>query len=233
MNKTLCAIASFIFLYASCKHDPVEPDLQPTTTNTTSTTATTASTSTTGTTTPVNDSVCFNTEILPLFQSNCAQGGCHDAASHQEGYTLTTYSGIMKGINDGEIMKEINKGDMPMAPVPLLTTAQKALLQKWIDEGSRNRICDDPCDPSNATFATGVNTIITTNCAGCHNNNIASGGINLQGYDNVKTVALSGELVCAIQHGSGCVPMPQGAAKLSNNCIALIQNWITAGTPDN
>jgi uncharacterized membrane protein len=236
MSKTLYAILAFIFLYASCKHDSTETIAEETTiatTATTSTTVTTASTSSTSTTAPVNDSVCFNTQILPLFQSNCAQGGCHDAGSHQEGYTFTSYTGIMKGINDGEIMKEINKGDMPMAPVPQLTSEQKSLLNKWIAEGHKNRICDDPCDPATATFAAGVNTIITTNCTGCHNNNIANGGINLQGYDNVKTQALSGKLVCVIDHGAGCLPMPQNAARLSNNCIQVIKNWIAAGSLNN
>lgn len=230
MKKTLYALGLLVLVYTACKHDPSEPAPQ---TTTTSSTATTATTSTTSTTTPANDSVCFNTQILPLIQSNCAQSGCHDAISHQEGYTLTNYTGIMKGINDGEIMKQINKGDMPMSPVPPLTTEQKNLLQKWIAEGARNRICNDPCDPANDKYSTGVSTIISTNCAGCHNDNIANGGVSLQGYENVKASALSGKLECVIDHGSGCVAMPYNAAKLSPNCITLIKNWIANGALDN
>src|SRR5436309_2185452 len=50
-----------------------------------------------------NDSlICFEEEILPLFQANCAKSGCHDAASHQEGYVLDSYSHIVsKGIVPG------------------------------------------------------------------------------------------------------------------------------------
>src|SRR5689334_5881853 len=34
------------------------------------------------------DSVYFANTVLPLFISNCAKSGCHDAASHQEGIIL-------------------------------------------------------------------------------------------------------------------------------------------------
>ncbi|MBL7976522.1 MAG: hypothetical protein JNJ85_16510, partial [Candidatus Kapabacteria bacterium] len=44
------------------------------------------------------DSVCFSRDVLPIFLSNCGMSGCHDATTHAEGYNLTTYSGIMRGI---------------------------------------------------------------------------------------------------------------------------------------
>lgn len=227
MSKARYIFIIAVFLYASCKHDPAEAPVQ----QLTGTTSTTSSTS--GTTATVSDSVCFNTQILPLFLSNCAQGGCHDVASHQEGYTFTSYTGIMKGITTGKIMKEINKNGMPMAPVPPLSAEQKNLLNKWIAEGALNRTCSDPCDPAKPAFASGVSQIITTNCTGCHNGNVSNGGVNLQGYDNIRMQALSGKLVCSIEQGSGCSAMPQGAPKLSNNCITLIKNWITNGAQNN
>lgn len=230
-------------LIAGCKHDTqdvVTPGTTATTstTSTTSTTATTSTTSTTSTTQPANDSVCFNTQIQPLFNSSCAMSGCHDAITNAEGYNFTTYAGIMQGIvvgkpTQGKIMKEINANKMPQSPVPLLTAEQKALLVKWINEGAKNRICTDGCDPSNATFAAGVTPIITTNCVGCHNDNLASGGINLNGYANVKNNATTGKLICSIEQGAGCSAMPKNATPLNSNCIQLIKNWVNNGALNN
>ena len=58
--------------------------------------------------------ICFESEILPIFLSNCAKSGCHDAASHEEGYVFDSYNGIMKGIkpgdpNDSEIFERSRK----------------------------------------------------------------------------------------------------------------------------
>src|SRR5690349_8075119 len=38
--------------------------------------------------------LCFERDILPIFQSNCAKSGCHDAASAQDGYVFTSYQTI-------------------------------------------------------------------------------------------------------------------------------------------
>jgi uncharacterized membrane protein len=254
MKKYQIAVTFLVIgLYLqACKHEP-ENNGNPTTQTTTSSTATTvttattsttittsntASTSSTSSTSGANDSVCFNTQILPIFNSSCALSGCHDAITHTDGYNLTSYSGIKNNIvagnpTSGKIMREINRNSMPISPGNPLTAEQKALITKWINEGALNRTCNDPCDPINATFASGVNSIITTNCVGCHNNSLASGGINLNGYTNIKVQALNGKLICSIQQTGSCSSMPKNAPKLGNNCISLIQNWITNGAQNN
>ena len=46
--------------------------------------------------------VCFETEILPIFQSNCATSNCHDAATANEGYIFYSYQNIIRrGIRPG------------------------------------------------------------------------------------------------------------------------------------
>src|SRR5689334_22148052 len=47
------------------------------------------------------DSVYFINTVLPLFISNCAKSGCHDAASHEEGIILDSYASILAS---GEIV---------------------------------------------------------------------------------------------------------------------------------
>jgi hypothetical protein len=226
MKKYVFGILVLLIVITACKHERQEPVAQ----------STTATTSTT--TRPTNDSVCFNTQIQPLFNSSCAMSGCHDAITSAEGYNLTNYAGIKIGIipgkpSDGVIMKEINRNNMPEYPLPPLDAPQKALLVKWINEGATNRQCVDECNPTNATFAAGVNPTVKTYCVGCHNNSLPSGGINLTTYNLIKASVTSGKFLCSIQHGAGCSSMPKNAGKLNINCITLIQNWIDNGALDN
>jgi uncharacterized membrane protein len=164
--------------------------------------------------------------------------GCHDAITKADGYDFTTYQGIMVEIRagdptSGKIMREINRGSMPQSPVPQLTSEQKSLLERWIREGAKNRVCSDPCNPSSPSFAATVQPLINTNCKGCHNPSLPSGGVSLNDYTEIKSSALTGKLLCSIQHQAGCSAMPKGTAKLSNNCIQMIQNWVNNGAPNN
>ncbi len=69
--------------------------------------------------------ICFETEILPIFVSNCTGSGCHNEIDREEDYDLTNYDGIMKGItpfdaNGSEHIKSILDSDpddvMPPPP---------------------------------------------------------------------------------------------------------------------
>jgi hypothetical protein len=207
----------------ACKHDPVEPITQPTTTSGT----------TTGNPIP-SDSVCFNTQILPFFISTCGSSGCHSATNPQKGFNLTTYTGIMQGIvpnkpAEGKIMKEIIDGEMP--PAGPLTATQKALLEKWISEGATQRNCINTCDTNNVTYTNQVASVIQTYCVGCHNGSSGSGGVNLNSYTAVKNETLNGKLICTILQTGGCSPMPKSGPKLSLCDIRKFELWRTANCP--
>jgi hypothetical protein len=46
--------------------------------------------------------VCFERDVLPIFQSNCLQSGWHNSQDRREGYDLTTYDRIVsRGIEPG------------------------------------------------------------------------------------------------------------------------------------
>src|SRR5262245_50293596 len=72
------------------------------------------------------------------------------------------------------------------------------------------------CDTSNISFAGSVIPILQAHCIGCHNSGFASGGINLDGFENVQPVANNGRLLGAITHSNGFTPMPKDAPKLSS-----------------
>jgi uncharacterized membrane protein len=187
--------------------------------------------------------VCFETEVLPLFQSGCAKSGCHDAASREEGYQLDSYANIVKkGIKPGnpsgsKIYQSLfASGDdrMPRPPYPAFTDQQKSIIAKWIQEGAKNTTnCNTSCDTTNFKYATAIQPLLTNYCAGCHTGSSASGGIRLDSYAAVKTYADNGRLYGSIAHLSGYSAMPQGAAKLNDCQLRTVQKWIQAGAPNN
>lgn len=91
-----------------------------------------------------------------------------------------------------------------------------------------------PCETSNVTY---VNTVLpvlqNSGCLGCHSGNAPSGNISLEGYENVRAVALNGKLYGTISHSPGYSPMPQGGNKLSTCNINKIKAWIDAGATNN
>jgi hypothetical protein len=190
-----------------------------------------------------NDSlICFEEQILPIFQTNCAKSGCHDAASHQEGYVLDSYNHIVsKGIvpdnsKSSKLYLVLTGGEnrMPPSPNSPLTNQQINLIAQWIDEGAQNTtICSNSCDTSLFTYSNAVQPTLSLHCTGCHNNTTQGGGVNLSTYNGVQTVALNGKLAGSINWSTGFVPMPQGGQKLNDCNIQQITKWINAGAPNN
>ena len=190
-----------------------------------------------------NNGVCFESEILPLFQSNCAKSGCHDAATHTEGLILDSYANIIrKDIVPGKadnsklyrVLFETGKDKMPPAPNADLTAAQKALIGKWINEGAKNTVnCNNTCDSNQFKYGANISIIINSYCTGCHSGTAASGNIDLSTYNTVKIQATNGRLVGAVTHAAGYSAMPKNASKLSDCQITQIKKWVAAGALNN
>lgn len=187
------------------------------------------------------DTVYFVNDILPLITSNCASTGCHDNITHEEGVRLTNYSQIMNYVSAGnatgsELYKVIIKtnGDrMPPAPMPAFTAAQKALVQKWINQGAKNNACTGRCDTAIYTYNGAIKPIMDSKCVGCHNPGNLGGNIDVSTYAAVKATVLNGKLMGSIIHQTGFSPMPKNSAKLSDCEITQFQKWIAAGSLNN
>jgi len=187
------------------------------------------------------DSVYFVNDIMPLISSNCTMSGCHDNITHADGVNLTTYNKIMGYVRPGDaanskLYKVIIKTDgdrMPPAPMAPMTTAQKALIQKWINQGAKNNSCIGSCDTTVFTYSGAVKPIMDNKCAGCHNPSNLGGNIDVSTFAAVRVVALNGKLYGSIAHQTGYSPMPKNAAKLSDCEIRQVQKWITAGSQNN
>lgn len=180
------------------------------------------------------DSICFERDILPIFVSNCAMSGCHDATTHADEYDLSNYTAILsKGIkpgnpNDSEIWEVIQENEMP--PNGALTREQKSYLKSWIAAGAKNGInCVVQCDSNLFTYSGAVSKIMS-NCIGCHSGNNASAQVNLSNHAGVQTVALNGRLMGSLLSKAGFASMPPyGSPRLTSCQITQLNKWIGNG----
>ncbi|HEX6334363.1 MAG TPA: c-type cytochrome domain-containing protein [Flavisolibacter sp.] len=191
-----------------------------------------------------SDTVYFQQAVLPIFISNCTMAGCHDAASHEEGIVLTSYTSIMNTGKirpfqpfNSDIYKKIIDTDpndrMPPPPASALTQEQRDLVFKWIAQGALNNSCQSACDTSVYTFSAGIRPVITARCQGCHSGGTPQGGISLTTYQQVKARVEDGKLWGSINHLAGYSPMPKNGNKLSDCELKKFEKWIAAGSPDN
>jgi len=242
MKKTTFILSTFILIvcFYACTHEPFP--VPPTATNTTNTTTNTT-TQTDSTQTGGDTSVCFQRDILPLLQSNCAISGCHNAASAHKGYVYTSYATIMaKGIVVGnysasETYIEIASRNMPKSPVPAFDSTKLSLLKRWINNGAHDDTdCAVICDTTKFTFAAAIVPILSSNCYSCHSTASAAsagGGIILDTYTGVNAEVQAGKLLGDIQHDSGFHYMPLGGTQLPECEITQISKWIAAGAQNN
>lgn len=184
-----------------------------------------------------NAAICFERDILPIFNSKCAMSGCHDAGSSAEGYDLSNYKkivsrGIVKGKpNSSELYEVVADGEMPPRGYTKLSAAEKKMLYDWIADGAKNGInCAVKCDSASSGFTAVIQPMMTKYCVGCHAYPNASAQVELSGYIGVKN-AINQGLLKSLDH-TGYYPMPKGGAKLSDCEIAQVRKWIQRGAPN-
>ena len=184
--------------------------------------------------------VCFESSVLPIFQSSCAKPGCHDASTQEAGFVLSTYASIVRrGIKPGNATESklykvlFENGEDAMPPGSPLTKAQKDSIKVWIDQGAKNTVnCNCFCDENQFTYKTTIQPILQTACVGCHKPGSLSGNIDLSTYSNVLVQVNNGKLIGSVTHATGYKPMPQ-SGKLTDCTLTQIKNWIDAGALNN
>jgi len=87
-----------------------------------------------------------------------------------------------------------------------------------------------PCDTLDITYNGDVYPIFEQYCIFCHSGPIPEGGLDLTNFDDVSTVAQSGQLLGSINHNAGFSPMPKDADKLSFCQIRTITIWVNDTT---
>jgi len=94
----------------------------------------------------VTSQVSFSNQILPIFQSYCAE--CHGGFRVREGLNLTSYDSLMAGsfngpvivpgnANDSLLIHLIASGEMPERG-PAVSGIELQLIMDWSDQGAQN-----------------------------------------------------------------------------------------------
>lgn len=91
--------------------------------------------------------VCFDRDVLPIFQRSCAMANCHSSGSEE---ALASYNDIMKHVVAGNAQKSkiyqvISSawGIGRMPPDLPLSIDNRTIIRLWIEQGAANL----PCQP--------------------------------------------------------------------------------------
>jgi len=95
------------------------------------------------------DTVCFDSQVLPLLQTSCGMSGCHGSGYSQEGFDVSNYQTIMQAVSPGDprgselykVITNIN-GENMMPPDLPLTKEQRTIIQVWIAQGAGETSCE-------------------------------------------------------------------------------------------
>jgi uncharacterized membrane protein len=232
MQIRLIGIAALMFALTSCKHHPEDSELLPPL----------SPPDTIGLGTPCDENtVYFKNTILPLLISRCAQPGCHDALTQEDGVRLDNYDDIMQQVDAGDLdgsdlWEVINETDpdkfMPPSPNTPLTNEERERIRQWILQGAQNNECTS-CDSTQGSFSANIFPIVQLHCQGCHSGASPQGDVSLENYNQIKSLAESGLLMSVLIGANGSPIMPYNTLGLPQCYKDQFQNWIDAGALDN
>jgi len=186
--------------------------------------------------------VYFQTTILPLLTSKCAQPDCHDQATQEDGVGLFDYNNVMEQVDAGdlngsdlwEMITETDPDDrMPPPPNAPLTQQERDLIRNWILQGAQNNTCTPDCNPDEFSFSVNLFPIVQLHCQGCHSGSQPDGGVSLTNYTQIKAVADNGLLMSALNGTNGSPLMPYNTLGLPDCYKSQFQTWVDAGAPNN
>lgn len=98
--------------------------------------------------------ICFEKEVLPIFQANCSMPntGCHDGSGEMGSYN--NYADISLGVvpgnpNSSAIYQAIIRkfGENKMPPNSPLSIESRTILRVWIEQGAAPTVCPDSPKP--------------------------------------------------------------------------------------
>ncbi len=182
--------------------------------------------------------------VVALLQKHC--NGCHNSNNQQGGLDLSTREAMLKGGQSGpaiiagkskdsllyQVIAHQSQPAMPFKAAKL-PDAEIAVIGQWIDQGA-------PFEES--LFTSVIQPLFSSRCAGCHH----SGPDRKSGFDLTTRDKLieGGDRGHGIElkdpEGSPLVKrlrhevkpgMPMGGAKVGEDTVAKVVEWIRAGAP--
>jgi hypothetical protein len=193
--------------------------------------------------------LCFDRDVLPIFQNSCAISGCHDGAG-ESGLLLNSYVPISNAVDPGKpysssVYKAIiaTSGENRMPPDQPLSLDNRTIIRLWIEQGALLSICQDTTGQGSgnvnplACFSRDIQPVLVSRCAstGCHDAITHKEGYVFTSYTTTMTSVSPGrpndsKLYEVIKSASGEEKMPPaGSPQLTTAEIDSIRAWISYG----
>jgi hypothetical protein len=112
--------------------------------------------------------VCFESDVLPIFERSCAMANCHSSGSEE---SLTSYNDIVRHVVPGNAQKSsiyqviTSAWGMNRMPPDLpLSIDNRTIIRLWIEQGATNPVCPptvaifSPLTPDCPVPASGAST---------------------------------------------------------------------------
>jgi len=204
------------------------------------------------------DQVCFERDVLPIFQNSCATTGCHSAGRGRGGYDFSNYASIMKAItpfnSQGSKAYQAITGKafvQLMPPKGVVSENDRILIRVWIDQGAKNTTCGTTASTTDTTkvvqtppvsvssspqvcFERDLLPVLVSSCAisGCHDQTTHRSGYNITSYSSVMTnLVVAGNPTSSRLYSviKGNSMPPKPYAALSQAVKDSLFNWIKNG----
>lgn len=200
--------------------------------------------------------ICFDKDVLPVFQNNCAISGCHDGISH-EGRALNSYVSISRDVTAGKpyasgLYQAIigTGGENRMPPAAPLSLTNRTIVRVWIEQGANLTTCNDTSTTGGgggggttgtlrACYSRDIQPVLSSHCAmaGCHDQGSHRGGYVFYSYASTMGAVHPGNpsgsaLYQSIIGGGEDQMPPSSKPQLTTAEIDSIRNWISYGALD-
>ncbi len=200
--------------------------------------------------TPVGDGVPC--DVADVLSQNCTS--CHSGATPSAGVDLTTFASLVgpsKVDPSASIIvrsaSRMHNTQNPMPSSGQLPAAKIAVIDQWIAAGTPKGACNSPANPTNPTNPTNppapvdgvpcdVAGVLAKSCTSCHSGATPSAGVDLTTYAALMAPSPADPSSSIIQRSAlrmndAQAPMP-ATGQLPAADIAIIEQWIAAGTPN-
>jgi mono/diheme cytochrome c family protein len=195
--------------------------------------------------------ICFEKDVLPVFQNNCAISGCHDGT--HEGRAFNSYVNISREVTPGKPYSSnlyqaiIESGGNRMPPVAPLSLENRTIISVWIEQGANLTTCNDTTTTGNggtggtlrACYTRDIQPVLSSHCAmtGCHDVTTHAEGYVFYSYSStmgaVNPGNASGSKLYQVLFSSGEEKMPPASKpQLTTAQIDSIRAWINYGALD-
>ena len=197
--------------------------------------------------------VCFDSEVLPIFENNCDISGCHTGTRGSRS-AFNSYTNISSGVvagnpNSSRLYQAIigKSGEGLMPPNNPLSIENRTIIRVWIEQGAKQTNCGDttslpPVTPpstynARACFSRDIQPVLVSACAmaGCHDAITHREGYNFTTYSSTLNAVNPGnpggsQLYRSVTTTSGESRMPPSPSpRLTTAQIDSIAAWINYG----